>query len=97
MEEVEFTSQLDDMDNMDDPTSMSKVTDPDQDRGRLLSWGCGEFGQHGHGGSGENVSSEGALVDHGDPMARSHRIKHISCGSSHTAVVTGRVPGSSFL
>ncbi|XP_030832752.1 ultraviolet-B receptor UVR8 isoform X2 [Strongylocentrotus purpuratus] len=82
--------QLDDMDDMDDLTSMSKVTDLDQDRGLLLSWGCGEFGQHGHGGSGENVSSEGALVDHGDSLVRSHRVKHISCGSSHTAVVTGQ-------
>ncbi|XP_054755639.2 uncharacterized protein LOC129261609 [Lytechinus pictus] len=77
------------MDDLTDLTSMSKVTDLNQE-GQLLSWGCGEFGQHGHGGSGENVSSEDALVDHVDSANRSHRIKHISCGASHTAVVTDK-------
>ncbi|XP_071511388.1 secretion-regulating guanine nucleotide exchange factor-like [Diadema antillarum] len=71
-------------------TSGSRVNDPGQGDGQLLCWGGGEFGQHGHSGNDENVGSEGALVDQVEKLVGLHRIKHVACGASHTAVVTDK-------
>lgn len=54
--------------------------------GHLLCWGCGEFGQHGHGYKKEVPFLEGAVeLFCGAPE---NYVKHVACGSSHTAVVT---------
>lgn len=58
----------------------------------LLVWGCGEFGQHGHGHRDD--------VHCGDPDGRwivpkamqldCKRIEQAACGASHTLVLLGR-------
>ena len=55
--------------------------------GHLLCWGCGEFGQHGHGYKKEVAFLDGAVEQFckGDNL-----IKYVSCGASHTAVVTSK-------
>ncbi|XP_070542190.1 uncharacterized protein [Ptychodera flava] len=59
-----------------------------RDVGELIGWGCGEFGQHGH-GSGGDVSAEQGLLKifsrTGDPLSCT---KIIACGASHTVIVT---------
>ncbi|XP_070542168.1 uncharacterized protein [Ptychodera flava] len=59
-----------------------------RDVGELIGWGCGEFGQHGH-GSGGDVSAEQGLLKifsrTGDPLSCA---KIIACGASHTVIVT---------
>ncbi|XP_022105615.1 X-linked retinitis pigmentosa GTPase regulator-like isoform X2 [Acanthaster planci] len=71
------------------------------DDGHILSWGCGEFGQHGHGHM-DNVSPDGSLLKHfyeqiakmagtreGLPRGGTvPRLKTFACGASHTIVVT---------
>ncbi|XP_045216677.2 bifunctional serine/threonine-protein kinase/NEDD4-like E3 ubiquitin-protein ligase isoform X2 [Mercenaria mercenaria] len=54
--------------------------------GHMLCWGCGEFGQHGHGYKKEVSFLDGAVEKFCG--AREHQVKHVGCGSSHTAVVT---------
>lgn len=56
--------------------------------GHLLCWGCGEFGQHGHGYKKEVQFLDGALELFYGP--RENQAKHIACGASHTAVVTSK-------
>jgi len=54
--------------------------------GLLLVWGCGEFGQHGHGHT-EDVLSGDALVS---PLwlGQERMVVEVACGSSHTLVLT---------
>ncbi|XP_060563463.1 X-linked retinitis pigmentosa GTPase regulator-like isoform X2 [Ruditapes philippinarum] len=54
--------------------------------GHMLCWGSGEFGQHGHGYKKEVAFLDGAVERF--CAARDHQVKHVGCGSSHTAVVT---------
>ena len=56
--------------------------------GLLLVWGCGEFGQHGHGHT-EDVLSADAL---GSPLwlGQDRMVLEVACGSSHTLVLTGQ-------
>lgn len=56
--------------------------------GLLLVWGCGEFGQHGHGHT-EDVLSGDALVS---PLwlGQERMVVEVACGSSHTLVLTGQ-------
>lgn len=56
--------------------------------GHLLCWGCGEFGQHGHGYKKEMTFQDGALEMFCG--VREGHAKYVACGSSHTAVVTSR-------
>lgn len=56
--------------------------------GHLLSWGCGEFGQHGHGYKKEIAFLDGALEMFCGP--REHQAKYVACGASHTAIVTSK-------
>ncbi|XP_035829499.1 uncharacterized protein LOC118479034 [Aplysia californica] len=51
----------------------------------LTSWGCGEFGQHGHDVTG-NLDFRAGDITHHSYLGR---IKLAACGSSHTIVVTG--------
>lgn len=55
--------------------------------GLLLVWGCGEFGQHGHGHT-EDVLSADAR---GSPLwlGQDRMVLQVACGSSHTLVLTG--------
>ena len=55
--------------------------------GFLLVWGCGEFGQHGHGHT-EDVLCADAL---GSPLwlGQDRIVLEVACGSSHTLVLTG--------
>ncbi|XP_078313714.1 uncharacterized protein LOC111129310 isoform X6 [Crassostrea virginica] len=58
--------------------------DPDEGRGgELISWGCGEFGQHCHGTKEDVPYSSGLLKDN-----LSGCVKFVACGASHTIVVT---------
>ncbi|XP_077989209.1 uncharacterized protein LOC144443553 isoform X2 [Glandiceps talaboti] len=63
------------------------------DKGELISWGCGEFGQHGHGGVGTdgNIGFDQGLLNwktlSGTESPESC-IKLIACGASHTVIVT---------
>lgn len=55
--------------------------------GLLLVWGCGEFGQHGHGHK-RDVHCADAL---GSPLwlGQDRMVLRVACGSSHTLVLTG--------
>ena len=57
------------------------------DGGLLIVWGCGEFGQHGHGHS-EDVPSCDAI---GSPvwLGQERLVVEVACGSSHTLILTG--------
>ena len=58
------------------------------DGGLLMVWGCGEFGQHGHGHS-EDVPCCDAI---GSPvwLGQERMVVEVACGSSHTLVLTGK-------
>ena len=60
----------------------------DNANGSLLSWGCGEFGQHGHGHL-EDVNPIKGHVENFYKYCSGDGIKGISCGGSHTVVITG--------
>lgn len=55
--------------------------------GFLLVWGCGEFGQHGHGHT-KDVLSCNVL---GSPLwlGQDRMVVDVACGSSHTLALTG--------
>ena len=55
--------------------------------GFLLVWGCGEFGQHGHGHT-KDVPSYDVL---GSPLwlGQDRMVVEVACGSSHTLALTG--------
>lgn len=57
------------------------------DGGLLIVWGCGEFGQHGHGHS-EDVPCCDAV---GSPvwLGQERMVVEVACGSSHTMILTG--------
>ncbi|XP_061172978.1 uncharacterized protein LOC133182235 isoform X2 [Saccostrea echinata] len=58
--------------------------DPDEGGGHhIISWGCGEFGQHCHGYKEDVAFSNGLLK--GFPTRQT---KFIACGASHTILVT---------
>ena len=54
------------------------------DANRLISWGCGAFGQHCHAHT-EDVSIQDGLLD-----SFTERAKFVACGASHTIVVSSR-------
>lgn len=58
------------------------------DGGLLIVWGCGEFGQHGHGHC-EDVPIDDALAS---PLwlGQDRMVVEVACGSSHTLVLTGQ-------
>lgn len=61
--------------------------------GLLIVWGCGEFGQHGHGHS-DDVPIGDAL---GCPLwlgEVDRMVVEVACGSSHTMVLTGQFPAN---
>ena len=50
----------------------------------LHVWGCGQFGQHGHGNKTNVAKERGQLeVFNGD------KVKLVGCGASHTMILTG--------
>ena len=55
----------------------------------LVCWGCGEFGQHGHGQVGDVRCQDGLLPLDFDGGGDA-RVKAVACGSSHTVIVTGQ-------
>ena len=73
------------------------------DNGHIVSWGCGEFGQHGRGDTGNVSADESLMSDFYERIAMRagteenssglamKRLKSFSCGASHTVVVTGRL------
>ena len=63
----------------------------DSVNGRLLSWGCGEFGQHGHGHTEDVLPGQAYLENFYQCFGMDVRIKAISCGGSHTVIVTGEI------
>ncbi|XP_076465916.1 uncharacterized protein LOC143297438 isoform X2 [Babylonia areolata] len=63
-------------------TPFTPVTTP-----TLYCWGCGEFGQHGHGHKADISFQESEVMQFGSTTALG-TVCHISCGASHTVVVT---------
>lgn len=60
--------------------------DPDEGGGnRVISWGCGEFGQHCHGCK-EDVAFSIGLLKENLPG----QVKFVACGASHTILVNGK-------
>ncbi|KAK3097505.1 hypothetical protein FSP39_010255 [Pinctada imbricata] len=55
-----------------------------QDDNQLLSWGCGEFGQHCHRHKTDVPIHDGLLKEFGGK----DRVKFVACGASHSVVVT---------
>lgn len=57
------------------------------DGGKLLVWGCGEFGQHGHGHQNDISLSTGLC----NPLLLGQDVvvAKVVCGSSHTVCITG--------
>ena len=51
--------------------------------GELCSWGCGEYGQLGHGN--EDSVGRPKIID---SVQFCKKAKYVSCGTWHTAVVT---------
>ena len=58
-----------------------------EDGGILVVWGCGEFGQHGHGHHNDVLISTGTT----NPLliGQDNLVTLVACGSSHTICVTG--------
>ncbi|XP_078690697.1 uncharacterized protein LOC144921490 isoform X2 [Branchiostoma floridae x Branchiostoma belcheri] len=54
--------------------------------GSLVVWGCGEFGQNGHGRVGDVAATEGLVAEF--PPKNGARVKLLACGASHSIVVT---------
>lgn len=62
--------------------------DPDEGGGhRVISWGCGEFGQHCHGCKEDVAFSIGLLKE-----ILPGQVKFVACGASHTILVNGKCP-----
>lgn len=59
-------------------------------QGSLLGWGSGEFAQHGQGTKKEDVDV--TFAKHKDHPELWNHLIEISCGASHSAVITGE-PG----
>lgn len=59
----------------------------DEDAGLLLVWGCGEFGQHGHGHQ-NHVTITAGSMNH-LILGQDGLVALVACGSSHTIVITG--------
>lgn len=58
----------------------------------LLCWGSGELGQTGHGRPGDISPAEAHLKEF--TAAGLGGVKLMTCGSTHSIVVTGTVPSS---
>ncbi|XP_031574986.1 serine/threonine-protein kinase Nek9-like [Actinia tenebrosa] len=58
----------------------------DEDAGLLLVWGCGEFGQHGHGHQ-NDVTITAGCMNH-LILGQDGLVALVACGSSHTIVIT---------
>ena len=62
----------------------------DNDGGRLLCWGNGEFGQTGQGRT-SDISCQRGLLKQFATSEHDARVKIVACGSSHTVVVTRKL------
>lgn len=60
--------------------------DDDGEDSNFISWGCGEFGQHGHGLQEDIGIAEGLI----DRFRDKCQVKMAACGASHVIVVTSR-------
>ncbi|CAC5359671.1 unnamed protein product [Mytilus coruscus] len=60
------------------------MDDSDDEDSNLISWGCGEFGQHGHGIQ-EDIPIDDGLIDN---FINNNQVKMTACGASHVIVVT---------
>lgn len=57
--------------------------------GRLIVWGCGEFGQHGHGHIQDILCADAILTP---VWCGEYRfVENVACGSSHTLIITGKI------
>ena len=72
-------------------SSISDGSKFDSVNDRLLSWGCGEFGQHGHGHTEDVLPGQAYLENFYRCCGMDVRIKAISCGGSHTVIITGEI------
>ena len=72
------------------PQHVSLCHTADNDRGRLLCWGNGEFGQTGRGRT-SDVSCQRGLLEQYATSEHGARVKIVACGSSHTVIVTGKL------
>ena len=62
----------------------------DNDGGRLLCWGNGEFGQTGRGRT-SDVSCQQGLLEQFATSEHDARVKIVACASSHTVIVTRKL------
>lgn len=62
------------------------MDDSDDEDSNLISWGCGEFGQHGHGIQ-EDIPIDDGLIDN---FINNSQVKMVACGASHVIVVTSK-------
>ncbi|XP_032230239.2 uncharacterized protein LOC5505968 isoform X2 [Nematostella vectensis] len=79
-------AEEDDQENPDPLPRVIKNSGP-LFEGFLITWGCGEFAQHGHGHCNDVPISSGLF----NPLlvGQDGQVTHIACGSSHTLVITG--------
>jgi len=63
-------------------------SDDENDESNFISWGCGEFGQHGHGAQ-EDVTIGDGLMENFCQRKNSN-VKMSACGASHVIVVTSK-------
>ena len=56
--------------------------------GLLIVWGCGEFGQHGHGHLNDVFSND--TVEAPLWLGQDRKVTSVACGSSHTLAITGK-------
>ena len=87
-EEEEIESDSDD--NTLSHQHVSSYHTTENDGGRLLCWGNGEFGQTGRGRT-SDISCQRGLLEQFATSKHGARVKIIACGSSHTVVVTRKL------
>ena len=63
-------------------------SDDENNESNFISWGCGEFGQHGHGAQ-EDVTIGDGLMENFCQRKNSD-VKMSACGASHVIVVTSK-------
>ena len=63
-------------------------SDEDSEESNFISWGCGEFGQHGHGRK-EDVAMDDGLMEQFCHKENS-QVKMAACGASHVIIVTSK-------
>ncbi|XP_077865155.1 uncharacterized protein LOC102808977 [Saccoglossus kowalevskii] len=86
-------SESEDHDNLEvdaeDRAMKTPVSNGQSSCGQLIGWGCGEFGQHGHGAIKTDIDVQHGLIDNFSKVDHpSSCVKLIACGASHTIIVT---------